>query len=1038
MATGYQSDTSKPFRPPRAKARPNRNSISHFSELDTPAEVLSNRTHVEQDIRGTPIPSQSQYQSRRRSRSVFLPQTLPEPPSAQQEPTPPPKPSPPKSKQYTYDDRQSHGYVYSELSDSELIPLPPRMGRRNPTPPMTPDDTLSDSSMSAPEKSGSGTPRSLFRDLARVGSNPVVVEEEDDRHISDEHLSDSVRPFDTHNAGIPTVLRRDSPVESQKRPSAPLGVMLSLTRAHSFTSANHDTEFHPPDGLMTMDDSEVQNGGWRSRRTSLVRWASRGRRHSTPELLTRELFLQGPYSPISPVVPPMPERQNRGSSTAVNVQPLLSADGTQTTRLIAPRAQKSLSHVNLGLRGLPNGSLGMPPTPVANPSMASTDYIHEQAVLPPSHVATDPTVTGPARLAVPRKTIPADILDSPLPALPPPETYEETPAITEPSLDPESDEDLAAYAAYTRFIQSLSPITSQAEAEAQSDASSVNSAQFPILSHESASPEATSAPRIPSPDRSLSPVPVRSESPVRYVNTLKQLTESPASGPQPLPFAPPSPIEAPTPLPQPTPAHIHGLSTPSFLEVATSSPLPPLPHSKTPPPLPHSKSYDHQRVVIDRATSPDDVRLRKRDSPEKDRDAATTMTYLPVAQLRPQVQVQMQAHVQVHAIPQSRAAEDPGPVVQTTGMGHLQHPAQVRAQTAPAAPPVGPYPPVQTRAQTAPPVSFVVEQYPLRARVPTPPAEPRVHVESPVLPPPPPPSTHSYPHAPSHNQAETISQPYDHNHDHDYHSAPSLGIQHQHQLPQAPTAVPAVVLREQARAASPPVSEPRDQYSTHGQRAHGQTFARLEQAQAPHFLRAQSPPFQPPYRTHTPPPQQLQARTQSPDPASSTEHISQTQSVSHEPLPKTGGTAKSVNSAPQTPPEAHLAHSQSYEHSYQPESTASLPNPRPNTPATVFTTFSQPHLHDYPPRRTQAASSQTRSVQHHNSHPHSGRSNPRPPQQRRQSGSSMKFDEHAELTREQLSRAATLFVIAQNGLRIPFGDLFRERKTVVLFIRHFW
>lgn len=50
----------------------------------------------------------------------------------------------------------------------------------------------------------------------------------------------------------------------------------------------------------------------------------------------------------------------------------------------------------------------------------------------------------------------------------------------------------------------------------------------------------------------------------------------------------------------------------------------------------------------------------------------------------------------------------------------------------------------------------------------------------------------------------------------------------------------------------------------------------------------------------------------------------------------------------------------------------------------------------------------------------------------------MKFDEYAELTRDQLGKAASLFVIAQNGLRIPFGDLFRERKTIVLFIRHFW
>lgn len=48
------------------------------------------------------------------------------------------------------------------------------------------------------------------------------------------------------------------------------------------------------------------------------------------------------------------------------------------------------------------------------------------------------------------------------------------------------------------------------------------------------------------------------------------------------------------------------------------------------------------------------------------------------------------------------------------------------------------------------------------------------------------------------------------------------------------------------------------------------------------------------------------------------------------------------------------------------------------------------------------------------------------------------FDEHAGLTKDQLQRAAALTVVAQSGLRVPFGDLFRERKTIVIFIRHFW
>ena len=50
----------------------------------------------------------------------------------------------------------------------------------------------------------------------------------------------------------------------------------------------------------------------------------------------------------------------------------------------------------------------------------------------------------------------------------------------------------------------------------------------------------------------------------------------------------------------------------------------------------------------------------------------------------------------------------------------------------------------------------------------------------------------------------------------------------------------------------------------------------------------------------------------------------------------------------------------------------------------------------------------------------------------------MTFDEHAGLTKDQVKKAAALTVIAQNGLRVPFGELIKGRKTIVIFIRHFW
>ncbi|OAX34946.1 hypothetical protein K503DRAFT_697783 [Rhizopogon vinicolor AM-OR11-026] len=52
--------------------------------------------------------------------------------------------------------------------------------------------------------------------------------------------------------------------------------------------------------------------------------------------------------------------------------------------------------------------------------------------------------------------------------------------------------------------------------------------------------------------------------------------------------------------------------------------------------------------------------------------------------------------------------------------------------------------------------------------------------------------------------------------------------------------------------------------------------------------------------------------------------------------------------------------------------------------------------------------------------------------------SALAFDENALPTRRQLLEAASCNVVAENGLRVPFGDIFREQKTVVIFIRHFW
>ena len=48
------------------------------------------------------------------------------------------------------------------------------------------------------------------------------------------------------------------------------------------------------------------------------------------------------------------------------------------------------------------------------------------------------------------------------------------------------------------------------------------------------------------------------------------------------------------------------------------------------------------------------------------------------------------------------------------------------------------------------------------------------------------------------------------------------------------------------------------------------------------------------------------------------------------------------------------------------------------------------------------------------------------------------FDEHAMPTSKQLLDASSCVVIAENGVRVPFSNIFKEKKTIVIFIRHFW
>ncbi|KAI0661799.1 hypothetical protein C8Q70DRAFT_911040 [Cubamyces menziesii] len=107
-------------------------------------------------------------------------------------------------------------------------------------------------------------------------------------------------------------------------------------------------------------------------------------------------------------------------------------------------------------------------------------------------------------------------------------------------------------------------------------------------------------------------------------------------------------------------------------------------------------------------------------------------------------------------------------------------------------------------------------------------------------------------------------------------------------------------------------------------------------------------------------------------------------------------------------------------------SAESTPLPLPNTPSTVSHSY-RPQDSGRRTRNNRAGSAPPRS---------SGNTHRRP--RRKEEPAVMTFDENGGLTKDQVGRAAALTVIAQNGLRVQFGELFKERKTIVVFIRHFW
>ncbi|KAH9838340.1 uncharacterized protein C8Q71DRAFT_524274 [Rhodofomes roseus] len=210
----------------------------------------------------------------------------------------------------------------------------------------------------------------------------------------------------------------------------------------------------------------------------------------------------------------------------------------------------------------------------------------------------------------------------------------------------------------------------------------------------------------------------------------------------------------------------------------------------------------------------------------------------------------------------------------------------------------------------------------------------------------------------------------------------------------------------------------------------------------PHdYARAQSPPPVPEFRAQSPPPNASHSRVRSPQatsraqtpagrkasrarsPQSAQDHGTVTRGRSYDQLQGFGSLTRQET--------AHSSTQGSQSHTRHHDTAPATPVPHHATPSPTMSANSQP-LQLYTRTDNSNEPRRARSYQ-----PLREQQQQQDRRQQRLLGN-LRFDEYAIPTRDQIKHAGSLFVVAQNGLRVQFSDLFRERRTVVCFIRHFW
>ena len=988
--------------------------------------------------------------------------------------------------QYTYDDRQSHVHVYVQADapptastvDSHNHPHAQTSVHSGPTtPPMTPDDTLTTSSVSVRDRSESLSPRTFTSELPPPSSSKDAFEEGDLRSLPPQRTVAEGGHAIIESGGL--IEREVSQIRSadfpmllgNSGPDSPTPLLVPPSRARTVHSEPE------PEQRFSLDSRRRSGAGLGGRKDSITNrlrrssFLGRMRKMSdpSPPSRTNKLPLHESSSSyvsgsqvVRSVVGSMIVSGNRSTPEVVRVPGLTRETSDSKRAKMAHR--KSLSHVSLGVTPLPNVVFGptvSPGSPTENVSLTSTlvggdpdqdEYgpptnANLAHVQPPQPPGPEPTAQRPQTVCQALELTPLPPKDAPLPSIrkdtrlptPPRETWRSSRAQIPPS-GSEYDRRRETQHTHTHgvvHIEDLAP-------EAPSHATVTRPPTLISTAHASAEMEIDEVvlmrrSRLERSTNYESEQP--SPSPPLLANSLLARPTSTTSHVAPaasVPLVSPSPISAHLSVP------IMSVAVPPVRSdiVPRRGPSPPMP-PRHPSPLPPRRFPESPLPAPPEELEPPTPAPLPLSPPHRmDADLPTPLPQPPLPQPPPPPSLPP-------ALPVARAHVD---IVERSEQSSIPTSAPIRPHT--------PYenPPRrseerrtaddrQERATTTTtyfPVAPVRSPSPLP---PPPPAEPQPATQPPMT-------------SPNANRSRTkVAQPATpYNSLRQRRQGQSQGTTQtasHAQLPFRPTS-PSPPLPAPARAQSPqPPSIPRPQPAL-ASHPSAPTPAAPTRVQSPPPIivtsRAQSPP---PRRSQSPPvqagaPSAQQARTRTaaplplpPPPSSYPPHghgllqarsfASQPSSMDHDhdadrerERDRSNAPAMSTESAITSPPYA--------------ASVESTPLPLPNTPSTTFT-------HPHPYRAPTATKHHVRSSRGLSEPESMTTTRLRPTKSGRrhcwdrgmaEETAMAPFDEHAGLSKDQLQRAAALTVVAQSGVRVPFGDLFRERKTIVIFIRHFW